>query len=39
MPQQPFFMQWFFGLPAELMTALATVLGFVLMGEIGRAHV
>ena len=34
MPQQPFFMQWFFGLPPELMTALATVLGFALMGDL-----
>ena len=34
MPQESFFAQWFFGLPAELMTALGTVLGFALLGDL-----
>ena len=34
----PGWASWFFGLPAELMTALATVIGFALLGDLTPAQ-
>lgn len=38
MARLPNWAEWFFGLPAELMTALATVIGFALLGDLTPAQ-